>query len=73
MARGPGKYDAQASKARLTAKAELVALLVLGGDKGDGFAVQTLEPELLAKLPTALRRMADDIERDVRAKPAGGS
>ena len=40
MAVGPGKYDDAATKAREETKARGVALIVIGGEHGHGFAVQ---------------------------------
>lgn len=64
MAIGPGKYDDLATLAREQAHAAGVILIVLGGDKGSGFAVQA-DPLTTLKLPDMLRHMADQIEKDV--------
>lgn len=73
MAAGPGKYDAEATAARESAKAGAVVLIVLDGDRGSGFSVQVLSPGVLERLPGLLRHMAADIEADVqRATPEVG-
>jgi hypothetical protein len=61
--RGPGKYDDAATVARLSTDADGVALIVFGGSAGSGFSVQGPLAFLL-DLPTVLRTMADQIERD---------
>ena len=60
---GPGKYDDLATYAREKAEAEGVIVLVFGGNKGGGFAVQ-LPAYLLAELPNFLRNLADSVEGD---------
>ena len=62
----PGKYDEACTQARLATNAVGVLLMVIDGDKGTGFSVQTLEPRLLHTLPTILRITADEIERQNR-------
>jgi hypothetical protein len=59
---GPGKYDALATKAREEAMAAAVLLIVIGGNKGSGFSVQTADLIVLAALPAILRDLANDIE-----------
>jgi hypothetical protein len=65
MALGPGKYDALATQARLGANARAVILIVIGGDQGGGFSLQTVDPDLITELPAILRGMADQIEHDL--------
>jgi len=62
MPMGPGKYDALCSEVRVGSKAAAVLLMVIAGDKGSGFSVQTADPELLAALPAILRDVAKQIE-----------
>jgi hypothetical protein len=60
---GAGKYDDLCTEARRKAKAEGAILIILNGEKGQGFSVQaTLD--VLVRLPQMLRHMADDIEKD---------
>lgn len=66
MARGPGKYDAECAAARQSAKAVAAILIVIEGDRGTGFSVQTLEPDLLHVLPTMLEVMAAEIRADAQ-------
>lgn len=65
MAVGPGKYDDLASHVRHAARSRGVILLVLGGLRGSGFSVQADGPTTL-QLPSMLRDMADQIERDLK-------
>lgn len=61
---GPGKYDDACTAAREATKAVAVLLVVIEGEQGNGFAVQTLEPDLLPVLPALLRVLADKIAED---------
>jgi len=67
MSIGPGKYDAEATWVRRRTKASGVVLIVLGGDRGQGFSAQaTLEITL--SLPRLLRTIADEIEADIKRR-----
>lgn len=63
MAIGPGRYDDEATWVRERAKASGVILIVIGGDRGEGFAAQAT-PEVTLRLPAMLRTIADQIEAD---------
>jgi hypothetical protein len=65
MPRGPGKYDLETTIARLSTNADAAILIVLGGKLGNGFSVQGTTP-FIRELPTFLRRIADEIEEDLR-------
>lgn len=67
MPRGPGKYDPEASAALASAQAAAVVLIVIGGDRGSGFSVQSMTPDTLRNLPNLLRGIADAIDQDVSA------
>jgi len=60
---GRGRYDDLATQARLAAKAKGVLLIIFDGEHGNGFSSQLPLEEMLT-VPTILRRVADDIERD---------
>lgn len=64
MALGPGKYDEFCTAIREQTDARLVAVIVVGGQEGFGFAVQGV-PELVQVLPDMLRHVAKDVEADV--------
>jgi hypothetical protein len=61
MADGPGKYDDEATWVRERTHAAGVILIVVGGDRGAGFAVQATA-EVVLDLPATLRAIASDIE-----------
>lgn len=66
MAVGPGRYDDEATTVMKATEASGVILIVIGGNKGEGFACQaTLEVTL--SLPKMLRSIADQIEADIPA------
>lgn len=64
MADGPGRYNAETSHVLETTGADACVLIVIGGERGDGFEVQArgtrVGPALLASL---LRQVAGEIER----------
>jgi hypothetical protein len=70
---GPGKYDPLATYVRVKAAAEAVALIVINGNQGSGFSVQSthrfLDGGTLVKL---LRDMADQIEETLPGKTDAG-
>ena len=63
MTIGPGVYDDEATWARERTHAKGVVLIVVGGDKGAGFACQAT-PEATLDLPAVLRSIADQIDAD---------
>jgi hypothetical protein len=76
---GPGKYDAEAEALLRSLGANAVVLVVVGGKKKPGgmSVSQELGPEwsvvaaaeFLAGLPRLLRILADNIDRDIAARP----
>jgi hypothetical protein len=62
MAVGPGKYDEECNYVREKTGAHLAIVVVIGGDRGPGFAVQTYNDEILFNVPKILHEMADEIE-----------
>ena len=64
MAVGPGKYDPEAQGVREATHAQSVMLIVINGDRGSGFSVQS-DLTTLARLPTMLRFMAEEIDKDL--------
>lgn len=57
---GPGKYDPECQHVFDETGATCVALIVIGGDRGAGFAVTGELPEIL-RLPEMLEYMAQQI------------
>jgi hypothetical protein len=68
MAMGPGKYDDVATMARKMSNALGVIVVILGGNKGNGFSLQAIHQNetFLKNVPKILREMADQIENDVK-------
>ena len=63
MALGAGKYDDEVTALRERYHAEGVILLVIGGDRGEGFSVQaSLETTL--RLPEILENLAAQLRED---------
>ncbi len=65
---GPGKYDDACTAARQATRASTAILMVLRGDQGDGFAVQTLVPDIIPRIPELLRGVASQIEETLGAQ-----
>lgn len=66
MAKGPGKYDAECTSVHASTKAASVVLIVLGGNRGDGFSV-TATADALWAMPDMLREIAKQLEIDIPA------
>ena len=66
MSLGPGRYNDVCTYVRKRTRARLVILMILDGERGEGFEVQTSDPLLLKTLPKLLRDMADGIEGDAQ-------
>jgi hypothetical protein len=66
---GPGKYDDDATAIREKLKADGIILIVLGGDKGQGFSAQLNFAATMA-MPEILRTVADQIEQSQGAMKA---
>jgi hypothetical protein len=62
--RGKGIYDDLLTEAREKARANGGILIIIEGERGFGFSVQA-EPSMIARLPQALRYIADEIQRDL--------
>lgn len=58
---GPGAYDKECTAARVSAKGRACVLIILGGDRGDGFSCQ-------ADLATTLRlaEMLEATAKEIR-------
>lgn len=65
MALGPGKYDDEATVVMQMTKAAGVLVMVMGGDRGQGFSFQGVDTELIRQIPKMLRTVADQIEDDL--------
>ena len=67
MPLGPGKYDDLCTYVREHAKARGAMVVIFGGEKGEGFAVQA-DPVLALKMPDIL----EDMARQIRDSVNGG-
>jgi hypothetical protein len=68
---GGGKYDPELRAAQASAHAGVVVLIVVGGDRGDGFAMavdqQCVAPgDALSQVPAILRGIADSVEAKLK-------
>lgn len=70
MFNGAGIYDEHATSVRKSTQARLIAIIVIDGKDGDGFAVQGGLSEILM-MPERLRFMANQIDRTI--KESGGT
>lgn len=59
-----GKYDKEATMVRDSTSAAMVFLLVVGGDRGSGFSVQSVDPKLIRMAADTLREVAEQIDRE---------
>lgn len=65
---GPGKYDQLCTSVRVQSQAKTAIILIINGNKGSGFSMQTSDPREEERLPAILRTMADQIESDMKCK-----
>jgi hypothetical protein len=65
---GPGKYDDLTTLVREGANARAVLVIVLGGDKGDGFSIQGDLATLLA-VPDLLEQVAGSVRTLQSGRP----
>ena len=60
----PGKYDDLCTMVRQAAQAQGAIVIIVNGDKGNGFSVQATQ-EVLNTLPDMLEYMAKQIRKDL--------
>lgn len=72
MALGEGKYDPLCSYVRKKAKAQACIVIIMGGNHGHGFSMQAQQdPQSMSwvnQIPGALRKIASDIENDLKER-----
>jgi uncharacterized protein YjlB len=66
-----GNYDHEVHSQLIALRAQAVVLIVLGGEKGNGFSVAEAVrvdgvPAIIPSLPEILRNMADSIEEQAK-------
>ncbi len=64
----PGKYDDLSEFVLLHAHAVAALVIVLEGDKGNGFSVSTIDPDVLPTLPALLESVAVQIRAQHKKK-----
>jgi hypothetical protein len=62
---GPGKYDDLCTLVREQTDAELAIVIVQGGNRGNGFSCQVIDPALLKRMPDILENMAAQMRKDM--------
>ena len=68
---GGGKYDPELRTAQASTGAGVVVLIVVGGDRGDGFALAVDEQwaapkDALHQVPAILRAIAESVEEKLQ-------
>jgi hypothetical protein len=58
---GKGKYDGACTAVRLATHARATLLIVIEGDRGTGFSLQTTDPHILGAVPNLLEETARQI------------
>lgn len=72
MAEGPGKYDDLCREVLEKSKAGCAIVIVLDGERGNGFSVTSLSPDYVDSLPRMLEWMSRVIRQDLEAKKNPG-
>jgi hypothetical protein len=68
MTVGPGKYDKLCTYVRKQSKAVGALVIIIGGDKGHGFSMQS-PSDTMAGVPELLEDIAKQIRKDVEGRP----
>lgn len=61
--KGAGKYDLACTRPRRDTQGQAVLLIVIAGQHGSGFSLQTIDETVVEGLPAILRNVADSIEK----------
>lgn len=61
---GPGKYDDLCTLVMDKTKARAAIVIVIGGERGEGFSVQTGDLRVMAFLPEIIEQVAASIRSD---------
>jgi methylmalonyl-CoA mutase cobalamin-binding subunit len=70
MATGPGRYDDLCTYVREQAEAKGAILIIIGGNKGEGFECQ-LDNLTMARMPELLEGIAAQIRKDMEGMGHG--
>ena len=71
MSFNKGKYDEACTVLRKTTGASCAVAIIIDGEHGNGFSVQTNNPHMIDAIPSVLRILANSIERDIRDVDGG--
>jgi hypothetical protein len=75
MSIGPGNYDEEATWVQKRTNAHGVLLMIVDGNKGNGFSLASYDMqatlEITLALPRLLREMANQIEDDIKEQSLG--
>jgi hypothetical protein len=63
---GGGKYDDACTKAQKMTNAHSVILMVIGGNKGNGFSLQSFDMMFPVRVPELLRELAQKIDNELK-------
>lgn len=63
---GAGRYDDVTTLVREETNAEGVIVIVFSGNKGHGFSCQFTSADLVGKMPSVLRDVANGIEESLK-------
>jgi hypothetical protein len=64
MAEGPGRYDDVTTLVRKETQAETCIVIIINGNKGNGFSIQSIDPDFRKHLPKVLRLMMEEMEAE---------
>lgn len=70
MAEGAGKYDDLCVEVLRKTNADCAIVLVVNGNRGNGFSVNSLDHDFIFILPDILEDIASQIRQDVLKKTA---
>lgn len=65
---GPGKYDDVCTMVREETNADAAIVIIIGGNRGQGFSMQATDPAYLAVLPDVLDMIAREVRKDYKAQ-----
>ena len=64
---GPGKYDDLCTRVREESTAVAAIVVIVGGERGSGFSVQSLDESFIYVIPDMLDKLSGDIRGLINA------
>lgn len=64
MALGPGKYDKECELVRVSTNAECAIVIIVNGEKGSGFSMQSSQLLMIETVPELLENIARQLKED---------